>query len=140
MDKIIIIAAVVAVIVIVGASFFLMGGSTKKTTVNEPTETVNGETEETEDNPVEEERPVVIHNNTNYTDAVFGQMLEEVTGDCTLYKHVAKNSYKCFGTAGTISVMATNEYRPYTNTSTAYFCKATPTGCKLYQKVDFQVF
>lgn len=62
----------------------------------------------------------------------------KITGDCTLYKHVVKDRYQCFGTAGNYSIMATNEYRPTTN-STEYYCRPTEYGCRLYQKVDFHL-
>lgn len=152
MDKIVMIAAVVAIIAIVGVGFMMNpGSSTPATTQEQPASqsgndnqgasqgsgtNSNGNTDDNTSNPADNHLPVP-DDRSNYTNAQFGVMVPDIQGDCTLYKHVTKTEFKCFGTAGNFSTLATNEYRTFSN-QTEYFCKPTQYGCKLYQKVTFQ--
>ena len=130
MDKIVMIAIVVAVIAIVGVGMMLIQPApTKKPTTPIVTEPVDEEPEE--DMPRVRPPPAI-----NYTNASYGVQLNEVEGNCKLYKHVAKEEYTCFGTAGNYSTMAINEYR--VAESETYFCKPTIYGCRLYEKVYIQ--
>lgn len=142
------IAAVVAIVAIVGVGLMINSNSTTPVTTqgqssqggNNNQGTLGGSDTDSGNNtdhnaprPVENHLPVV----TNTTNATYGYIPPTLQGDCTLYKHVVKDEFKCFGTAGNFSTFATNEYRPYANL-TGYFCKPTEYGCKLYQKVTFQ--
>jgi hypothetical protein len=130
MDRIVMIAAVIAVIAIAGAALML----------NQPAEKPKTTTPVTTPDEDEEPdyRPVISGPAINYTNSTYGQIPEELSGNCVLYKHVSKNEYKCFGTAGNYSTSATNEYR--TAESDTYFCKPTEYGCRLYEKVYIQPF
>jgi len=140
MDKTVMIAGVVAILAILAVTMILnpfegispsvekpQDAEAAKDSTQEPSSTAPaGDAESTETTPT----PV-----TPLETKTYGQMMETVKGNCTLYKHVAKEQYQCFGTAGNFSTMATNEYSK--SDSSEYFCKATVYGCKLYQKVEF---
>lgn len=138
MDKIVIIAAVVAVIVVVGAGFFLITNQKSGKSTTGTLSTSDGTDNEPSNSDRGRQRILSNPENITYQNQTFGKMIEPVTGNCTLYEHVAQqHKYACFGTAGNYSVMATNEYM--VSNATDYFCKPTVYGCKLYQKVNFQV-
>jgi len=142
MDKIVMITAVVAVIIVLGSTFLILNNSPVKTgstssgasgntnTANEGGETHSETGEGTNDRPVHTP-------SGNYTNATYGKMPPQVSGDCKLYRNIETNSLACFGRAGNYSTLVTNEYT--LSNSTDYFCKATVYGCKLYQKVNFEI-
>jgi hypothetical protein len=133
MDKIIMIAAAVAVIIVLGATFLILNDNPAKTpgnTADEGDETHS----ETDEGP--DDRPVRTPSG-NYTNATYGEMSPQVSGDCKLYQNVETDRLACFGRAGNYSTLATNEYQ--LSNSTDYFCKATVYGCRLYQKVTFEI-
>ncbi len=132
MDKIIIIAAVVAVIIVLGATLLILNDSQTKEATSGGTGTQEEE-EITDDHDITP-RP---NPNANYTNATYGEMSPQVSGDCKLYQNVETDSLACFGRAGNYSTLVTNEYQ--SSNSTDYFCKATVYGCRLYQKVTFEI-
>lgn len=152
MDKTVLTAGVVAVIVVLAVTLLLdpFGLTKRPSPVEEPEPVTTESGEETEEEAGEEEgtegeqegeeeetEPSPEQEEIEYTNDTYGYMPEEITGDCTLYKHVVEDHYECFGTAGNFSTMVTNEYK--TAESDKYFCKPTKYGCKLYQKVDFLI-
>lgn len=151
MDKIVMIAAVVAIAAIIGVGIMMnSSSSTPVANQGQPASQggnngegasggnsgSGGSTGGNTPGPADNHLPVET-NKSAYTNAKLGVVLPDVQGDCTLYKHVVKDEFKCFGTAGNYSTFATNEYRAHANL-TDYFCKPTQYGCKLYQKVTFQ--
>jgi len=134
MDKIVTVAAVVAIAAILAVTLALnpFTGPPADSNGLEDLEGVDEApaVESEDDKPV---RPGVDVDQATI-EAIIAPKVE---GDCELYKHVAKNKWECFGTAGNYSKLATNEYRP--SESETYFCKPTEYGCKLYQRVDFQL-
>ncbi len=141
MDKIILAAAVIAIVAIVAVTMVLNPFSslgTDSPATDAPDDgtdlTPSGSNGEPDDEPdVPDDRPEINVDESTIEDII----APTVEGDCDLYKHVAKNRWECFGTAGNYSKVATNEYRPAD--SDTYFCKPTEYGCRLYQKVDFQL-
>jgi hypothetical protein len=136
MDNIVIIAAVVAIIAILGVTLMLNPSDSGTTT--KPTDEGNNidDSQPTSNPTDDDDRPrVTAEDNVDYKDATYGMILEEVEGNCKLYKHVVTDKYACFGTAGNYSTLATNEYRKVDEGD--YFCKPTKFGCRAYQKVDF---
>ncbi len=132
MDRIVLIAIAVAVIAVVGATLMLNpGGSAKTTKPAEPLVVPDESDEPQVDDTPRPQRP-----GNNFTNATYGVALDELTGNCKLYQHVANDRFQCFGTAGNYSTMVTNEYREAT--SDKYFCKGTVYGCKLYETVYIQ--
>ena len=135
MDKIIMIAAVVAVIIVIGSTFLILNGSPAKTSGN--TNTAN-EGDETHSETGEGSNDKPVHTPSgNYTNATYGAVMTDLQGDCKLYQNVETNKLACFGRAGNYSTLVTNEYT--SSNSTDYFCKATVYGCRVYQKVTFEI-
>jgi hypothetical protein len=129
MDKIVMIAAIIAVIAIIGVGVMLNQPAPKQKSTTPAT---TAPAEEDDGQKVTAPRK----SNITYTNTSYGVQLDELEGNCKLYKHVVKDEYKCFGTAGNYSTLVTNEYGQVT--SETYFCKPTIYGCRLYEKVYIQ--
>ncbi len=141
MDKSVLIVGVIAVVVVIGVTVLLFGSTPtpssqhegQEGTQNTPTAHDNeGEGDTTTEQPAEPR----ANETKKLEGGVFGNYIDiSAEGDCQLYKHVAKEKYECFGTAGNFTKYATNEYKPVE--SDKYFCRATKYGCRLYQKVEY---
>jgi len=139
MDKIVTVAAVAAIVAILAVTLLLnpFSGPAVDSDGMGTTE-ADGASEVRSEPEAESEDDKSTHPGVNVDQATIEAIISpKVEGDCTLYKHVAKNKWDCFGTAGNYSKTSTNEYRP--SESDTYFCKPTEYGCKLYQRVDFQL-
>ncbi len=151
MDKDITIAAIVAIIAVIVVTLLINPfGSPAGVGEAGPADDLDGESDSEEGDDASEGNagetgpesgdgeaapPAGNGEEIEYENATYGVTLPEIEGDCTLYQNVAEDEYKCFGTAGNYSIMATNEYR-VANESGSYFCKPTEYGCKLHQRVD----
>jgi hypothetical protein len=138
MDKTVLIAILVAVIAIFAVTMVLNPFETESDTQT-PEETTDGGSTET---AVDKTEPASDNENHNGGFGITQQDINEitdtkVTGNCTLYYNLLEEKYQCFGVAGNYSTISGNEHREAT--SEKYFCKPTIYGCKLYQKVDFQL-
>jgi len=134
MDKTIIIIGIIAIVAVLAVTLVLNPFGTpekQQKNVENPKVVVDNM-------PEEEERPKIEHPDIDIDPAEIEEIIKpKIEGNCELYKHVAKNQFQCFGTAGNFSTMATNEYRP--SEPDEYFCKPTKYGCKLYQSVEFRL-
>lgn len=132
------IAAVVAVIAVVGVALFLNKPSSGPTAVANIITTPSTPNTPTTPRTNTPSTPAATAPAINYTTATYGASPVNATGNCQLYSHVVTGDFQCFGTAGNYSTLVTNEY--HVNQSDKYYCKATPYGCRLYEKVYVQPF
>jgi len=139
MDKIVAVASILAIVAILSVTLILNPFAP-------PSPLQEGAVEESDGTggvvgtapEPESEGDEATHPEININQATIESIITpKVSGNCTLYKHVVKNKWECFGTAGNFSKIATNEYRPAE--SDTYFCRPTEYGYKLYQRVDFQL-
>jgi len=143
MDKTVMIVGAIAIIAILAFTLIMnpfAGPATSSQTTDTAAEDTSTDQQTTEEPPEEEDKPshVFKDDGIDYINATYGEVVEEVEGDCGLYQHIVSDRFECFGTSGAYQTTATNDYKEIE--SEKYFCKATEFGCKLYEKVTHAIW